>query len=226
MPSVKVSVKGGGRALKNHPHVVIVGETGTRVVLPLAPQTTHDNLAMKFATADRIGDYPLSSKVGNPAATIGLEIALIGRDSTQRLSREASVEPLLQLLRGFARTGERIQFLSLGRSAGGWYEITSLSFGGDETKQHGTNDITGTVVHVNVQKASNQLGNVGALSGGAQGVDPKARTVSVRSGEPLYAASYRATGEPRNWRTIAEANGILAPYRLAVGTTLRVPRRV
>lgn len=46
----------------------------------------------------------------------------------------------------------------------------------------------------------------------------------VREGDRMDAIAYREYGEPRQWRRIAESNGITDPMAIATGTVLRVPQ--
>lgn len=45
----------------------------------------------------------------------------------------------------------------------------------------------------------------------------------LREGETLAHLAYQVYGDPRLWRSIAEANGIRRPRHVAVGTPLRIP---
>lgn len=56
-------------------------------------------------------------------------------------------------------------------------------------------------------------------SGGIQTHD----SVELVDGDSLASVAYRAYGNPHLWRTIAEANGIDDPMRVAPGTRLLVP---
>lgn len=49
------------------------------------------------------------------------------------------------------------------------------------------------------------------------------RTQTVVAGQSLQSIAHEEYGDPTAWRTIAEANGIDDPLRLAPGTRLRVP---
>ena len=48
----------------------------------------------------------------------------------------------------------------------------------------------------------------------------------VKGGETLAQIAAEHYQDPRQWRRIAEANGIDNPLALAAGTKLRIPRRL
>ena len=50
------------------------------------------------------------------------------------------------------------------------------------------------------------------------------KTWQVRRGDTLRSIAAAVYRDPARWRTLAEFNGITDPRRLAVGTTLRIPR--
>jgi nucleoid-associated protein YgaU len=52
---------------------------------------------------------------------------------------------------------------------------------------------------------------------------PKARTVTVKRGDTLFAIAQRVYGNGSKWPAIASANGIRNPKNVAVGKVLRIP---
>ena len=60
----------------------------------------------------------------------------------------------------------------------------------------------------------------------ASGANPADRRYTVRPGDSLGRIARTLTGEPDNWRALAEANAIADPASLAVGTELVVPGRL
>lgn len=75
------------------------------------------------------------------------------------------------------------------------------------------------VCTIDVQEVPSEAERQNPTSGG----DAGRRTHTVVAGDSLPSVANREYGVPGLWRAIAEANGIDDPFRLASGTSLRIP---
>jgi hypothetical protein len=82
-----------------------------------------------------------------------------------------------------------------------------------------TGTCTRAEVQLSMQKAPSELPATNPTSGGRL----HRRSHRVVAGDTLASIAQRAYGSPRNWRLIAEANGIDDPTRLVAGSVLLVP---
>jgi hypothetical protein len=227
MATIRVTTASPVRRIA-HPHVVIHSEDGKDLVVPLAAPLKHSGLAAKYETHERVGDYDTEHKTGNPSHTMTTELTWIARSTQGWIDAERSIEPDLQMLRYFAKSGIRLWFIGWGASAGGWWQIRELGID-VLTMKEGTNDATSATVSLTFVKPQNRQLPNGPLTGGAKSVAAVSGVVSATSfvtkpGQTLYAAAYQATGDGELWRKIADANGITQPNLLPAGTTLIIPQ--
>lgn len=223
MPTVRVTAK-APLVVPTHPRVIIHAENKQRLEIPLAAPLSHSGLAAKYETHDRVGQPDTIHKTGNPLHVMNVTLKWVARTKGY-IDPQKSIEPDLQVLRGFARSGLRLWFIGWGASAGGWFRITDFSINVTSMKA-GTNDATSADVTLTLTKPTDQL-PLGPLTGGAQSSAKAATrpsTLTTQSGQSLYAAAFAATGDGENWKAIADANGVL-PHKIAPGMTLRVPAR-
>lgn len=210
-----------------HPHVVIHAEDGKELVVPLAGPLTHSQLAAKYETHERQGDYDTVHKTGNPSHMMSASLTWVARSTRGFIDPEKSIEPDLSMLRFFAKSGVRLWLIGWGASAGGWWQISELGIE-TLTMKEGTNDATSATVTIEFTKPQNRQLPNGPLQGGARSQQSvsgvRSASVVTASGQSLYAAAYTATGDGELWRAIADANNITKPYQLAAGTTLTVPK--
>lgn len=233
MPTLRFARRARGRETtarrSRHPKVRLVGEKGTALELPLAPTVSHDGLAGRWVTLDRVGRKPLLGRAGAELRTYSTTLDLVGRRGG-KLDATVSVERELQTLRGLARSGERVRWERFGPSEGGLFRITNLSVS-DERRQQGTNAITHARIAITLTEASDAVTHVGPVSGGVKPpggaanapTPPTGKSHTVAKGETLWAIAVRYLGDGSAWPRIADANGVTDPRKLAVGQRLSIP---
>lgn len=226
------------RGLGQHPKASIVGETGNRVELPLAPLIERSGLGSRFVAFERVGRKGLNVRAGQELKSYSVTMLVVGRNGEGFIDDQVSIEPQLGVLESMAQSGERIRLEGYGPRDAGWFQITSLS---DRTvrMKHGTNETTQAEVTMTLTEAggvSSSVAHVGPLTGGAEPAPaapapaevvgpaaPAGQSYTVVRGDTLWAIAGRFYGDPLQWRRIADANGITVPKLLQVGKVLTIP---
>jgi LysM repeat protein len=240
MATLKLLVDAGEAArlgVGTHPHVVLVGESGRRFELPLAPNgAERSGDAARYASFERVGRKGLIVRAGADLVTYNLTMMLVGRDADGYISDQVPVETELGILRAMTQSGERVHWEGYGPSKGGLWLITSYSER-DVRLRHGTNEVTQSEVTLTLTESAEGVVAVGPVTGGAApapaaeappvetaGPAPTtSQTYTVRSGDTLSGISVKFYGTSSRWTQIADANGITNPKTLAVGKVLTIP---
>lgn len=210
-----------------HPKAELVQRGGERrLVFPYAPLLSHDGLARRRSTRERVGLKPLVTDDGRDLRVISLEALFAHRD------HQRSVEGLLRTLEAIAEEDKPVKLRNYGPAEDGWYVVSSLSIS-DVTRQHGSNLRTRATASFVLTEDPDVDVKIGPASGGHKkgkggakdrkgGKWPKSHT--VKAGDTLAAISVRYYDEASSWRRIADANGIRDPRKLQVGKKLKIPR--
>ena len=227
LPAAQWGVPWGGRA-PVQPPFRLTGDGGLVVVLPFAPMPTElSGLAGTWTQLPRPGRLPLLLRSAHTLPE--LKFTLMVADPLV----DVSVEPLLSVLKAAAVSGQRFT-VCYGPQENGLWHITALSINA-VARQPVTNLITQATAAMTLTAVSD-VTNVGPLSGGVRvappGVPaappgtppgPAGRTYTVVAGDTLWAISLRFYSNPLFWGRIADANHIVAPRLLQIGTVLTIP---
>lgn len=210
-------------ALPAHPKVRLVGQSGTQVTVPLAPNIGLRGVTPSWSELTRSGVAPILARGAPQLRQQPVELH-VGYPDHQR-----SVESELHLIRLLARDGERVRWANAGpQESHGWWRITEYSQT-VELRQHGTNEATRARVTLLLVQASDATVKVGPVTGGAAGsaspkaAEGKATTYRVKAGDTLWGIAQRHYGNGSKWPTIADANGVTNPKLLQVGHVLKLP---
>ena len=206
----------------------LTGDGGLVVVLPFAPMPTElSGLAGTWTQLPRPGRLPLLLRSAHTLPE--LKFTLMIADPLI----DVSVEPLVNLLVAAGASGQRFT-VCYGPQENGLWHITALSINA-VARQPLTNLITQASAAMTLTAVSD-VTNVGPLSGGVRvappGVPaappgtppgPAGRTYTVVAGDTLWAISLRFYSNPLFWGRIADANHIVTPRLLQIGTVLTIP---
>lgn len=218
-----------------HPRVVLVGESGRRLEVPLAPNgAERSGDAARYAAFERVGRKGVIARAGAELVTYNLTLMLVGRDGSGYINDQVPVENELAVLRAMAASGERVHWEGYGPSKGGLWLITSYA-DRDVRLRHGTNEVTQSEVTMTLTESAEGVVAVGPVTGGAApapaapepaGAGPAAatsQTHTVARGETLSSISLKYYKTAGRWPSIADANGITNPKTLAAGKVLTIP---
>lgn len=213
-----------------HPAAFLIGEDGTRYRFRFAPTIVdHVPDRVTWWQEERPGRKPLTGPAGASLRTASFEFLVAALD------HQVDVELDVEKLEAMARSSARVR-LALGPSEAGWWANFDNLTWRSVLRQHGTNRVTRAEAQIDLVEAAAGHSNAGPVGGGVDWTgrlgtyrkrfsgrnDP--RHYTVRAGDTLAKISTRYYGTTRQWRVIADANGITNPARqVTPGRRLRIP---
>lgn len=226
------------RGERRLPQVSMVGESGKRVTLPLAPsEMTHAGLARTYEQLDRVGQRPVLERGELGLRTYTFTLNVVRRDAfTKAIDPDLPVTDLLKRLRYFSSTGERIKWVNFGAIEKGIFRMTNLSIT-PIRRSPSTREITIATADVELTEAVDITLHVGPASGGskrpassssttedsANQTKRSVRSYTVKSGDTLSAIALRFLGRASRYPEIADLNNISNPNLIRVGQVLKIP---
>lgn len=205
-------------------YLTILGTVPTTIHFHFNPLQYSVSKQAEWASSPQQGmsDGSMMQFQGNSNQTIDVEVLL---DASLNPLADVSVE-INQLLSTCEPTAESIAAESPEppRLLFGWGSNEPLEvFMQSVQVTHKLFRLTGTCtraeVQLSMQKAPTELPATNPTSGGRL----HRRSHRVVAGDTLASIAHQAYGSPRNWRLLADANGVDDPTRLAPGTVLLVP---
>ena len=228
----EVHRRGGG---SQRAAVSLIGESGRRVTLPLAPSDLdHSNLARTYEQLDRVGKRPVLARGELGLRTYTFTLTLANRDPyTRTIDPDRPVTRLINLLMYFGRTGERIHWSNFGSVEAGSFRMTDLSIAAIRRHDR-TRAITVATATVELTEAVDVKLKVGPVSGGAsrpasrqssssQATVRKITTYTVKKGDTLSGIALKHLGSASRYGEIANLNGIKNPNTIFPGQKLKIP---
>lgn len=216
------------------PQVSLVGESGKRLTLPLAPSDlTHAGLARAYEQLDRVGQQPVLERGELGLRTYTFTLNVVRRDPfTKSIDPDLPVTSLLKSLRYFSNTGERIKWVNFGAIEKGLFRMTNLSIT-PIRRSDSTREITIATADVELTEAVDITLHVGPASGGSsrpasssEGESKSTRSVrtyTVKSGDTLSAIALRLLGSASRYPEIADLNDISNPNLIYPGQVFKIP---
>lgn len=239
MPDVAIYIPGRPVAVDTHPRVTITRQGAPVVTLPItSPRVEAANLAARWTTDDRFGQFPLLGLAGRPLPTRRLEVT-VDEDTADRIAYGyetanwagwpgALAEQCLDALEQLAAPGPPVVVAYSNLEAGLW-RITDLSWT-TTLRAPVDNHVLRADVRIELTQASDPPPIASRAPAAPPPPPPDTpaapagqRRHTVASGDTLWDLAQRYYGNGNQWRKIADANGIRDPRKLRVGTVLTIP---
>jgi LysM repeat protein len=228
--------------------MTIAPETGgTALSIPYAPQKVdHTDLGSTWIAVSRPGlpDYYVWQKANLPQMNMPLVVADKAVASLAGRQTLTSAYAVIRALQNYARKSSRVR-VSYGAFESGLWNLVEMTMKSTR-RDPVTDEITYAEVNLQFVRADSSLGGTGPVTGGAVSVPvggtivtapiggtqtvvqkapgaPAARYYTTKSGDTLWAISYRYYGTGDKWKTIADINGIKDPRKLTYPKKLRIP---
>lgn len=222
------------------PTVSLIGESGRRLTLPLAPaEMTHAGLARTYEQLDRVGRRPVLERGELGLRTYTFSLSVVRRDPyTRTINTDLPVTALLRRLQYLARTGERLRWVNFGTIEQGTFRMTNLSLT-PIRRSPSTREITVATAEVELTEAVDITLHVGPASGGASrprrssassgsssgstNTSRSQRTYTVKRGDTLSGIALELLGKASRYGEIADLNNISNPNLIHPGQVLKIP---
>lgn len=222
MPSITIRFPGTLPPSNAHPKATIKSAVGTTTLTITRPDVEHFNLAQEWVEVPRPGEVPLLRVAGGKLRKYRLEAILnaIG---------DGDIEADLRVL-SQGHTFMPEVSVGFGNLEAGRFVITDMVVRSTR-RQHGTNKIARAEVIIELTHKPDEPAQALPVSvpsaspppSSPPPAAPAARTHTVRSGDTLWGIAIKFYNDGNRWRTIADANGVRDPRKLAIGTVLTIP---